>query len=133
MNGGGHWYAMALCHISSSVSGPLSISRRFFFSSLFATSYSTSNTTKIHPSKPKACSEAALSLLNCMEQSKCVVEDKKTVYECLKRQNNNNNSTSSTSSSSDDDEVCKPQRNAYYMCKHSQLNMRTRIRGTRAY
>ena len=31
------------------------------------------------------------------------------------------------------DDVCKAQRNAYYMCKHSQLNMRTRIRGTRAY
>ncbi|KAG7345804.1 cytochrome c oxidase assembly protein [Nitzschia inconspicua] len=67
---------------------------------------------------PKACSEAALSLLQCMERSDCCVQDKKSVYECLKQQ---------------DDEACKAQRNAYYMCKHSQLNMRTRIRGTRAY
>jgi len=28
---------------------------------------------------------------------------------------------------------CRAQRNAYTMCKHSQLNMRTRIRGVRTY
>jgi hypothetical protein len=53
-----------------------------------------------------------------MERSECVTGDKKSVYECLKLER---------------DQECKAQRNAYYMCKHSQLNMRTRIRGTRAY
>jgi Cytochrome c oxidase assembly protein PET191 len=28
---------------------------------------------------------------------------------------------------------CRAERNAYWMCKHSQLNMRTRIRGVRTY
>jgi len=74
---------------------------------------------------PKACAEAALSLMNCMEQTKCVVQDKKSVYECLKNADDNDSNSG--------DELCKAQRNAYYLCKHSQLNMRTRIRGTRAY
>jgi len=55
-----------------------------------------------------------------MEETKCVKDDKKSLYECMK----------------DDieaEDACKAQRNAYYLCKHSQLNMRTRIRGTRAY
>eukprot|EP00533_Pseudo-nitzschia_delicatissima_P004787 CAMPEP_0116083138 /NCGR_PEP_ID=MMETSP0327-20121206/3108_1 /TAXON_ID=44447 /ORGANISM="Pseudo-nitzschia delicatissima, Strain B596" /LENGTH=73 /DNA_ID=CAMNT_0003573995 /DNA_START=105 /DNA_END=326 /DNA_ORIENTATION=- len=72
---------------------------------------------------PKACSEAALSLLTCMEESKCVKDEKHSVYDCLKKQNEDPAMA----------DVCKAQRNAYYMCKHSQLNMRTRIRGTRAY
>lgn len=72
--------------------------------------------------KPKACAEAALSLLTCMEDTPCMQDKtgkKKTLYECMK----------------DDKEAepCKAERNAYYLCKHSQLNMRTRIRGTRAY
>ena len=119
--------------------------------------------------KPKACAEAALSLLNCIEQSKCVIVEKKSVYECLRTTrfgnnnndnndsnndtfNNNNFTTTSTitadtdrrkgggggvvgdeSEDQDQEELCKAQRNAYYLCKHSQLNMRTRIRGTRAY
>ena len=28
---------------------------------------------------------------------------------------------------------CKAQKEAYFMCKHAQLNMRTRIRGVRTY
>mmetsp|Transcript_45312 Transcript_45312/g.50448 ORF Transcript_45312/g.50448 Transcript_45312/m.50448 type:complete len:87 (+) Transcript_45312:210-470(+) len=85
---------------------------------------------------PKACAEAALSLLSCMEESKCVTEsttggvdsdgntiNPKSVYDCLKQQNDDPVAA----------EECKAQRNAYYLCKHSQLNMRTRIRGTRAY
>ncbi len=76
---------------------------------------------KYNPIKPRACSEAALSLLNCMEASKCVKEQGKGVYECLKDGNFDSNAE------------CKAQRNAYYLCKHSQLNMRTRIRGPRAY
>jgi len=67
-----------------------------------------------------------------MEESKCVTEgsagadgipNSKSVYDCLKEQNDDPVAA----------EECKPQRNAYYLCKHSQLNMRTRIRGTRAY
>jgi hypothetical protein len=71
--------------------------------------------------QPKACSEAALSLLSCMEESPCMQnkDSKKTIYECMKDEK--------------EAEPCKAERNAYYLCKHSQLNMRTRIRGTRAY
>ena len=72
--------------------------------------------------QPKACSEAALSLMTCMEETKCVKLEGKSVYECLK-----------TSDERDEEDDCKAQRNAYYLCKHSQLNMRTRIRGTRTY
>ncbi|CAJ1967851.1 unnamed protein product [Cylindrotheca closterium] len=70
---------------------------------------------------PKACSEAALSLLSCMEESPCMKDpsQKKTLYECMKDEV--------------EAEPCKAERNAYYLCKHSQLNMRTRIRGTRTY
>eukprot|EP00566_Odontella_aurita_P037221 CAMPEP_0113561532 /NCGR_PEP_ID=MMETSP0015_2-20120614/20028_1 /TAXON_ID=2838 /ORGANISM="Odontella" /LENGTH=60 /DNA_ID=CAMNT_0000463337 /DNA_START=65 /DNA_END=244 /DNA_ORIENTATION=+ /assembly_acc=CAM_ASM_000160 len=59
---------------------------------------------------PKKCAEAALSLLTCMEETECVLKDKKTVSECLKDEI--------------ESEACKAQRNAYYTCKHSQLNMR---------
>ncbi|GFH50080.1 hypothetical protein CTEN210_06556 [Chaetoceros tenuissimus] len=67
---------------------------------------------------PKKCAEAALSLLECMERSECV-KDGKSVHECLK--------------DPIESDECKAQRNAYYTCKHSQLNMRTRIRGVRVY
>jgi hypothetical protein len=71
--------------------------------------------------QPKACSEAALSLLSCMEESPCMQNKdiKKTIFECMKDEK--------------EAKPCKAERNAYYLCKHSQLNMRTRIRGTRAY
>jgi hypothetical protein len=52
-----------------------------------------------------------------MEGTECVQKDKKGIVECMKEQT----------------EDCKGQRNAYYTCKHSQLNMRTRIRGVRVY
>lgn len=68
---------------------------------------------------PKLCSEAALSLLTCMEESDCVKKDKRSVHECMKDPT--------------ESDLCKAQRNAYYTCKHSQLNMRTRIRGVRVY
>jgi Cytochrome c oxidase assembly protein PET191 len=71
------------------------------------------------PRQPAACSEAALSLLTCMEETECVAKDKKGIIECMK-----------DPAVSED---CKAQRNAYYTCKHSQLNMRTRIRGVRVY
>jgi hypothetical protein len=68
--------------------------------------------------QPKACSEAALSLLTCMEKTDCVKKGTPLI-DCMK----------------DDiaSDPCRAQRNAYYMCKHSQLNMRTRIRGVRVY
>lgn len=74
--------------------------------------------------KPKKCAEAALSLLTCMEESDCVMKEGKSVLDCMK-----------AASSDVDiiDDPCKAQRNAYYICKHSQLNMRTRIRGVRVY
>ncbi|GKY98905.1 hypothetical protein MPSEU_000846300 [Mayamaea pseudoterrestris] len=67
---------------------------------------------------PHSCSEAALGLLTCMEETECV-KSGKDIMECLK-----------DPVESDD---CRAQRNAYTMCKHSQLNMRTRIRGVRTY
>lgn len=69
--------------------------------------------------QPHSCSEAALSLLTCLEESECVVKSKKPMAECLK--------------DPIESDECRAQRNAYTMCKHSQLNMRTRIRGVRTY
>lgn len=69
--------------------------------------------------QPHSCSEAALGLLSCLEETDCVKKDKLTMIECLK-----------DPVKSDE---CRAQRNAYTMCKHSQLNMRTRIRGVRNY
>ncbi|KAL7569955.1 hypothetical protein ACA910_008611 [Epithemia clementina (nom. ined.)] len=68
---------------------------------------------------PHSCSEAALSLLTCIEECDCVKKDGKAMIDCLK--------------SPSDSEECQAQKNAYYMCKHSQLNMRTRIRGVRTF
>uniref|UniRef100_A0A7S4T3P2 Cytochrome c oxidase assembly factor 5 n=1 Tax=Ditylum brightwellii TaxID=49249 RepID=A0A7S4T3P2_9STRA len=78
------------------------------------------SSTPPHPSKKpkKKCAEAALSLLTCMEETPCV-KSGRSVKECLK-----------DPIESDD---CRAVRNAYYTCKHSQLNMRTRIRGVRVY
>ena len=69
--------------------------------------------------QPHSCSEAALGLLQCLENLDCVKVEKKSMMECLK-----------DPIASDD---CRAVRNAYTMCKHSQLNMRTRIRGVRTY
>lgn len=55
-----------------------------------------------------------------MEQSECVTKKTlPTLYECLK--------------DPIESDECRAQRNAYTMCKHAQLNMRTRIRGVRTY
>ena len=67
----------------------------------------------------KKCSEAALSLLVCMEKTECVMKKKKSLEQCMK--------------DPDESDPCLAMRNAYYNCKHSQLNMRTRIRGIRQY
>ena len=67
----------------------------------------------------KKCSEAALSLLVCMEKTECVMKKKKSLEQCMK--------------DPDESDPCLAMRNAYYNCKHSQLNMRTRIRGVRQY
>ncbi|KAL7532051.1 hypothetical protein ACHAWF_003996, partial [Thalassiosira exigua] len=67
----------------------------------------------------RKCNEAALSLLACMEKTECVLKKKKSLEECMK--------------DPVESDPCLAQRNAYYNCKHSQLNMRTRIRGVRQY
>ena len=67
----------------------------------------------------KKCNEAALSLLVCMEKTPCVMSKKKSLEECMK--------------DPIESDPCLAVRNAYYNCKHSQLNMRTRIRGVRQY
>jgi hypothetical protein len=69
--------------------------------------------------QPHSCNEAAFSLLQCMEETPCVTQDKRTVYDCLQDPY--------------ESDPCRAFRNAYTMCKHSQLNMRTRIRGVRTY
>jgi len=81
--------------------------------------YSNTFISNSHHPQPSQCAEAALSLLECMEKTECVVKDHKSVLECMK--------------DPVESEDCKAQRNAYYACKHSQLNMRTRIRGVRVY
>ena len=53
--------------------------------------------------QPHSCSEAALSLLTCMEETDCVKKDKKAMIDCLR-----------DPVESDD---CRAQRNAYTMCK----------------
>ncbi|KAL3816364.1 hypothetical protein ACHAXA_000442 [Cyclostephanos tholiformis] len=63
----------------------------------------------------KKCNEAALSLLVCMEKTDCVLGKKRSLEECMR--------------DPIESDPCLSVRNAYYNCKHSQLNMRTRIRG----
>jgi len=85
------------------------------------------STHSVHPSthqcqiifQPHSCSEAALSLLECLEKLPCVTKDKRPMIECLKDEA--------------ESDGCRDVRYAYSMCKHSQLNMRTRIRGVRTY
>lgn len=72
-----------------------------------------------HQQQAKQCNEAALSLLDCMERTECVAKNKKSLEECMK--------------DPIESDPCRAERNAYYNCKHSQLNMRTRIRGVRQY
>ena len=71
------------------------------------------------PHQAKKCNEAALSLLVCMEKTDCVANKKRGLEECMK--------------DPIESDSCVAVRNAYYNCKHSQLNMRTRIRGVRQY
>ena len=71
------------------------------------------------PSQPHSCSEAALSLMECLEKLPCVTEEKRPVLECLKDEYASDG--------------CRDVRYAYSMCKYSQLNMRTRIRGVRTF
>ena len=54
-----------------------------------------------------------------MERTECVAKNKKSLEECMK--------------DPIESDPCRAERNAYYNCKHSQLNMRTRIRGVRQY
>jgi len=54
-----------------------------------------------------------------MEKTDCVKKKQKSLEECMK--------------DPIESDPCLAVRNAYYNCKHSQLNMRTRIRGVRQY
>ena len=77
------------------------------------------NTHHCTTQQGKKCNEAALSLLVCMEKTDCVAKQQKSLEECMK--------------DPIESDPCRAERNAYYNCKHSQLNMRTRIRGVRQY
>jgi hypothetical protein len=87
---------------------------------------------------PRSCTETALALIACMQQGKCMQSGGK-VQECIQSEDLHQC------------QVCtkapiyrgtclalihgprQVQRNAYFECKRSQLDMRTRIRGTRVY
>ncbi len=69
---------------------------------------------------PKSCKEATLQLLLCLRETDCMKEGG-SVKECLQKERAKNSN------------VCQMQVNAFYLCKRSQLDMRTRIRGTRVY
>jgi len=66
---------------------------------------------------PKACSEAALNLMDCLEKTPCF-QHGGTIQECMEPK---------------EAPECQHLRKVYFGCKHNQLNMRTRIRGNRVY
>ena len=63
----------------------------------------------------KSCKEIAQSLVECMKQTNCV-QIGGDVRKCL--------------SETDD---CQEYRNAYFTCRRSGLDMRTRIKGQKVY
>ncbi len=66
-------------------------------------------------STQKACRDAAQQLTLCVERSPCVAAGA-TVSDCLR-------------SGDAGGAACAPLRRAYFECRRSQLDMRTRIRG----
>lgn len=68
----------------------------------------------------KSCKEIAESLVDCMNKTECVQKGG-SVRECMNSDEENN------------EKPCSELRKAYFECKRSQLDNRTRIRGPKAY
>ncbi len=63
----------------------------------------------------KSCKEIAQSLVECMKQTNCV-QNGGDLRKCL-----------------NETEDCQEYRNAYFTCRRSGLDMRTRIKGQKVY
>jgi len=63
-----------------------------------------------------ACEGVMRDLAKCIAESKCIQEDKLSVAECVKRA-----------------DECNALRYTYAECKRGQVNMRTRIQGSKGY
>ena len=70
----------------------------------------------------KSCKEVARSLLECMKKTTCM-RNGGDLRSCLREDN----------AGSADVEDCQELRTAYFACKRSGLDMRSRIRGPRVY
>ena len=64
----------------------------------------------------QSCKEIAKTLYDCMKEQECMKKGG-DVRNCMK----------------DHPDECPEFRNAYFTCKRSQLDMRTRIKGTQVY
>ena len=68
----------------------------------------------------KSCKEIAQTLVECMKETKCV-KDGGGIRDCLNETGKNGGGE------------CQEFRNAYFICKRSALDMRTRIQGQKSY
>lgn len=68
-------------------------------------------------SAKSACHDTAQQLALCMQSTPCVRDEGLPITDCLKRK--------------DGTADCEALRTAYYQCRRSQLDMRSRIRGKR--
>ena len=65
----------------------------------------------------KSCKEIAQTLYDCVKKTQCM-KDGNDVRKCLKAEHS---------------EECQQFRNAYFSCKRSGLDMRTRIKGQKEF
>lgn len=68
----------------------------------------------------KSCSGMLEEYIACVEESKCVKVEGKSLSECCK-------------ADSDSVPECKQRRELYFNCKRGMVDMRTRIRGNKGY
>jgi hypothetical protein len=71
-----------------------------------------------------SCKEVAQSLVDCMHKSACVKEGG-NIKDCLKLHTDKDGKPTGGD--------CADLRSAYFTCKRSTLDMRSRIRGQRVY
>ncbi|WZN58846.1 cytochrome c oxidase assembly protein [Chloropicon roscoffensis] len=65
---------------------------------------------------PSACAGVMQDLAKCIAESKCIKEEKRSIEECVKRV-----------------DECNALRYTYAECKRGQVNMRSRIQGSKGY
>ena len=75
----------------------------------------------------KSCKEIAVSLLDCMKNTKCM-KDGGDLRSCMKAVG-----PDTAFNFEGDANDCQELRAAYFSCKRGGLDMRTRIRGQRVY